>query len=164
MVRWFFGLGSKPTFERWTYWEKFDYWAVCLAAVLIGTSGLILWYPNVFCVILPGEALNVAKLLHAELALFIAGCVFLFHLFNTHLRPEKFPMDPSVLTGMVSEEHLRTARPEYFERLQRDNRLDHVRKRVPSQRHVRIVTLVAFLVFAVGLGLLALVLWANLGR
>src|SRR5262245_56850343 len=26
--RWFFGKGDKPQFERWTYWEKFDYLAV----------------------------------------------------------------------------------------------------------------------------------------
>jgi len=164
MVRWFFGLGPKPTFERWTYWEKLDYWAVCLAIGLIGTSGLVLWYPNVVCTILPGEALNVAKLLHAELALYIAGCVFLIHLFNTHLRPEKFPMDPSVITGLVSEEHLRSQRPEYLARLERSGELDHVRRRLPSRRHVRLVKLVAFLLFLTGLGLLALVLFAKLGR
>jgi len=164
MGRWFFGLGPKPTFERWTYWEKLDYWAVCLAIGLIGTSGLVLWYPNVVCTILPGDALNVAKLLHAELALYIAGCVFVIHLFNTHLRPEKFPMDPSVITGLVSEEHLRSQRPEYLERIERTGELDHVRRRLPSRRHVRVVKLAAFLLFLVGLGLLALVLFAKLGR
>ena len=39
MLRWFLALGRKPRFERWTYWEKFDYWAVCLAMLLIGGSG-----------------------------------------------------------------------------------------------------------------------------
>ncbi|NIQ97187.1 MAG: cytochrome C, partial [Desulfuromonadales bacterium] len=28
MVKWFFFKGPKPTFERWTYWEKFDFLAV----------------------------------------------------------------------------------------------------------------------------------------
>ena len=31
----------------------------------------------------------------------VAGCLFLMHFFNTHLRPEKFPMDLSVVTGVV---------------------------------------------------------------
>ena len=26
MLRWFVGLGPKPGFERWSYWEKFDFW------------------------------------------------------------------------------------------------------------------------------------------
>lgn len=164
MIRWFFGLGPKPTFERWTYWEKLDYWAVCLAIGVIGASGLTLWYPNVVCTVLPGQVLNVAKLVHGELALYIAGCIFVIHLFNTHLRPEKFPLDPSVITGLVSEEHLRSQRPEYLARLERAGELDQVRRRLPSRRQVRIVKLVAFVLFLVGLGLLALVLFAKLGR
>lgn len=28
MFRWFLGKGPRPVFDRWTYWEKFDYWAV----------------------------------------------------------------------------------------------------------------------------------------
>ena len=27
MFKWFFGKGPRPKFDRWTYWEKFDYWA-----------------------------------------------------------------------------------------------------------------------------------------
>jgi len=27
-LRWMVGLGPKPKFERYAYWEKFDYWAV----------------------------------------------------------------------------------------------------------------------------------------
>ncbi len=27
MLRWFIRGGEKPTFDRFTYWEKFDYWA-----------------------------------------------------------------------------------------------------------------------------------------
>ena len=27
MLRWFFGLGPRPGFDRWSYWEKIDFWA-----------------------------------------------------------------------------------------------------------------------------------------
>ena len=49
MLRWFVGLGPKPTFERWTYWEKFDFWGALADIVIIGSTGLILWFPNFFC-------------------------------------------------------------------------------------------------------------------
>src|SRR5208283_4053805 len=26
--KWFFGKGPRPQFDRWTYWERFDYFAV----------------------------------------------------------------------------------------------------------------------------------------
>ena len=35
-LKWFFGRGPKPTFDRWTYWEKFDYWAVFWGMFIIG--------------------------------------------------------------------------------------------------------------------------------
>lgn len=38
-IRWFLGLGPKPKFERYAYWEKFDYWAVFWGMVVIGFSG-----------------------------------------------------------------------------------------------------------------------------
>ena len=34
MVRWFLFLGPKPTFERWAYWEKFDFWGAIADAVI----------------------------------------------------------------------------------------------------------------------------------
>ncbi|OHB84718.1 MAG: hypothetical protein A2V98_21590 [Planctomycetes bacterium RBG_16_64_12] len=164
MVRWFFGMGPKPGFERWTYWEKFDYWAAYLAAAVIGTSGLMLWFPNLFCTVLPGFALNVAKVIHSELAIMAASFLFIFHFFHTHVRPEKFPMDLSALTGLVSEEHLRKARPEYVERLEREGKLLEIRRTVPSRKRLRLIMLGGFLVFLAGCGLLVAILFANLGK
>ena len=48
MVRWFLFKGPKPTFERWTYWEKFDFLAVFWGMFAIGGSGLMLWFPEFF--------------------------------------------------------------------------------------------------------------------
>jgi len=164
MLRWFVGLGRKPRFERWTYWEKFDYWAVCLAMLLIGGSGLLLWFPTLATRILPGNVLNVAHVLHSETAVMVAGCLFLMHFFNTHLRPEKFPMDLSVVTGVVTEEHLRRARPEYLERLRREGKLQQMQAMAPSQRRLRLVSAISLLVILTGLTLLVLSLLAFLGK
>ena len=136
MIRWFFGLGRKPKFERWAYWEKFDYWAVYGAMALIGISGLMLWFPNFFCLFLPGTILNLAKLLHAEVALMAAGFVFMIHVFNTHLRPEKFPLDMSWFTGVVSEEHLIKSRPDFLRRMQAEGKLNALRTTAPDRRQV----------------------------
>ena len=38
-LRWFVGLGPRPQFERYAYWEKFDYWAVFWGMIVIGFSG-----------------------------------------------------------------------------------------------------------------------------
>ena len=117
MVRWFVGLGPKPGFERWAYWEKFDFWGASADIVIIGTTGLILWFPTFFCSFLPGVTLNVAKVIHSTQALLATGFIFAIHFFNIHLRAEKFPADMSLLIGLVSEEEFLAERPDYYQSL-----------------------------------------------
>ncbi|HJV26109.1 MAG TPA: cytochrome C, partial [Aromatoleum sp.] len=62
MFKWFFGKGPRPQFERWTYFEKFDYWAVFWGVNIIGWSGLMLAFPHVTASFLPGWVFNVATL------------------------------------------------------------------------------------------------------
>jgi len=187
MIRWFLGLGPKPTFERWSYWEKFDFWGACTDVVIIGFTGLILWFPNLFCTFLPGKTLNIAKVIHSTQALLATGFVFAIHFFNTHFRPDKFPMDLSVLTGLVSEDELREERPEYLarirekrlgqieaaglkeanleyiERTRQEGKLNEVRATVPSRKGLWLIMLGGFVALAVGLSLLVGMILAGIG-
>ncbi|MDH3522335.1 MAG: hypothetical protein OES32_02010 [Acidobacteriota bacterium] len=122
-VRWFLGRGPYPRFDRYAYWEKFDYWAVFWGMAIIGCSGLVMWFPGVFLRILPGWALNVALVVHSEEALLAMVFIFTVHFFNSHLRPGKFPMDPVIFTGEVTVDELRHERAAQYERLERTGRL-----------------------------------------
>jgi len=115
-VRWFLGRGPRPDFERYTYWEKFDYWAVFWGMAIIGSSGLMLWFPLFFSRIVPGWLFNVAMLIHGEEALLAVGFIFTIHFFNGHLRPEKFPMDLVIFTGRTTVEEMRRDRPGEYAR------------------------------------------------
>ena len=132
MIKWFLGIGPRPTFERWAYWEKFDFFGAGSDIILIGTTGLILWFPDFFCLFLPGEAVNVAKVVHSTLALLATGFVFAIHFFGTHLRADKFPMDMSILTGVVTEEDMHHERPDLLARLQREGREEELRAEAPD--------------------------------
>jgi cytochrome b subunit of formate dehydrogenase len=162
MLLWFIGFGWKPGFERWTYWEKLYYWAFFLVAALVGVSGMVFWFPNLVCLIVPGSVLNLARVVHSEFALYAASVLFLIHYYHAHLRPEKFPMDLSVVTGLVSEDHLRQYRPDYIARLEREGKLDQMRQLAPPRRNVWLNIAGGFAVFAVGLCLLAVTLLASL--
>jgi cytochrome b subunit of formate dehydrogenase len=122
-LRWFLRLGPRPSFDHFTYWEKFDYWAVFWGMAIIGGSGLMLWFPGLFSRLLPGSLFNIALLIHREEALLAVGFIFTIHFFNSHLRPEKFPMDTVIFTGRVTREELREERPAEFERLVKEGRL-----------------------------------------
>jgi cytochrome b subunit of formate dehydrogenase len=123
-VRWFVGLGERPRFDRYTYWEKFDYWAVFWGMFIIGGSGLLLWFPQFFATFFPGWIYNIALLVHGEEALLATGFIFTIHFFNSHFRPEKFPMDMVMFTGQVTEEELREERPAEYDRLKAAGQLE----------------------------------------
>lgn len=162
MLLWFIGFGRKPGFERWAYWEKLDIWAFFLASSLIVLSGLMLWYPNLFCLVLPGSYLNVAAMIHSEFVIYTASFLFLIHIFHAHFRPEKFPVDLSVLTGLVSEAHLRKYRPEYVARLEKEGKLAEMRQAAPSKRRLWLNLVGGVLIFILGLCVLAVTLLASL--
>lgn len=131
-LKWFLGFGPRPAFDRFTYWEKFDYWAVFWGMLIIGSSGYVLWFHGTFSRLLPGWIFNVALLIHGEEALLAAGFIFAIHFFNTHLRPEKFPMDLVIFTGRVGDRELREERSTQAKRLEDQGALDSLKTHPPE--------------------------------
>ncbi len=161
-VRWFLGRGPRPRYGRYTYWEKFDYFAVFWGMLIIGTTGLMLWFPEIFTLVLPGWTVNVATILHSDEALLAVGFIFTVHFFNTHFRPDKFPMDPVIFTGQVSLAELRRDKPREYEELMREGRLEeHLVDPYPWQVE-RIFRMVAYAALGVGLTLTVLIVYSML--
>jgi cytochrome b subunit of formate dehydrogenase len=131
-VKWFVGKGERPRFDRYTYWEKFDYWAVFWGMFIIGGSGLLLWFPFFFSQFLPGWIFNIATLVHGEEALLAVGFIFTIHFFNGHIRPEKFPMDPVIFTGRIPEHEMLDERGSEYDRLVAQGRLEATETSPPS--------------------------------
>lgn len=119
MVRWFLFKGPKPVFERWTYWEKFDFFGVFWGMLIIGGSGLMLWFPQFFGTFLPGWMFNVATILHSDEALLATGFIFTVHFFNTHGRPEKFPMDFVIFNGQLAKNEFIEERGDQWKRYEK---------------------------------------------
>ena len=159
-MKWFLRLGPRPRFDRFTYWEKFDYWAVFWGMAIIGFSGLFLWFPEFFARFLPGWIFNIAMLVHGEEALLAVGFIFTIHFFNSHLRPEKFPIDRVIFTGRITEEELRDERPEEYARLIETGKLDEWRTDAPPSWLVRASTVIAAVVVSIGLLLVSLIILA----
>ncbi len=157
-VRYFVGLGPRPRFGRWAYWEKFDYWAVFWGVSIIGGSGLLLWFPTFFARALPGWVFNVAIIVHSDEALLAVGFIFTVHFFNSHLRPEKFPMDPVIFTGRVSEEEFRHEHPAEYERLEREGRLARIAADPPPRWMRNFSRVVGFSAVAIGVVLIWLII------
>ena len=116
-LKWFLGKGPRPDYGRWTYWEKFDYFAVFWGVAIIGVTGLMLWFSEFFTLFLPGWIINVATIIHSDEALLATAFIFTVHFFNTHFRPDKFPMDTVIFTGRVPVEEMKQDRPREYQEL-----------------------------------------------
>lgn len=162
--KWFFGKGPKPQFDRWTYWEKFDYFAVFWGVFIIGMSGLIMWFPQLFSRFLPGWSINIALIVHSDEALLAAGFIFTIHFFNTHFRLEKFPMDTVIFSGRLSKTEMLHERRRWYDRLVAEGRLDEHRARDEWERWKSIARSFGYIFFGLGLILLVLILYAMASR
>jgi cytochrome b subunit of formate dehydrogenase len=162
MFRWFVGRGPKPRFDRWTYWEKFDYWADAVGTLIIGGSGLMLAFPIVTSWLLPGWMFNVAMIVHGYEALLAIGFIFTMHFFNAHLRLEKFPGDPVIFSGEISEHEMREERPLEYERLQQQGRLEDLVVTPKPRTFTTGARAVGAVLLVTGVTLIVLIIWAGL--
>ncbi len=160
-MRWFLGRGPRPEYGKWTYWEKFDYLAVFWGVAIIGSTGLCLWFPELFTRVLPGWSINVATIIHSDEALLATGFIFTIHFFNSHFRPDKFPMDDVIFTGTVPLDELRHDRPRWYAQLKASGDLERLSTtQAHSPRFARAARIFGFCALACGLALIGLILYA----
>jgi cytochrome b subunit of formate dehydrogenase len=159
-IKWFLGRGPRPQYGRWTYWEKFDYFAVFWGVAIIGSTGICLWFPELCTRILPGWSINVATIIHSDEALLATGFIFTIHFFNSHFRPEKFPMDTVIFTGRMTVDELKHDRPKLYQELVESNELDQHLANPPSETFVAAVKWFGYTALTVGFILVGLIVYA----
>lgn len=131
-VLYFLGRRPPPRFDRWTYWEKFDYWAVYWGMPLLALTGVMTAYPLESSRIFPGWFLNIAALLHRAEAVLAASYIFIVHFFIGHLRPFSFPMNEAMFSGTVPLEEVEEEKPLWLARLKQDGRLAQMQSNAPK--------------------------------
>jgi len=162
MFLWFFNKGPMPQFDRWTYWEKFDFLAVFWGMTAIGLSGFMLWFPGLFSYIVPGWVINIATIVHSEEAFLAAVFIFTVHFFNNHIVPNKFPLEPNIFTGRYTLEAMRTERPLEYERMLAEGKLESLKREGPGLGVQLFASVFGLGSLVLGLILLALIFWAVL--
>ena len=161
-IKWFLGKGPRPRYGRWTYWEKFDYFAVFWGIAVIGFSGLMLWFPEFFTRFVPGWFLNVATIIHSDEALLAVGFIFTVHFFNTHLRPEKFPMDIVVFTGRMPLEEFRRDKPAEYDALVKAGTLNSYLVEAYPEIVIRAIRVFAWTALTLGFSIVIWIIFAML--
>jgi cytochrome b subunit of formate dehydrogenase len=163
MFRWFFGMGPRPVFDRWTYWQKFDFWAPFSVVIIVIICGVMLWSPTVTAAFLPGWVFNVATIFHGEGALLAVLFLFTVHFFNNHFRPDKFPLEVVMFTGAMPLEQFKQEHRVEYNRLLAAGELEKYLVDAPSRPMSVGATILGFTLLGIGLLLLAFVLSGMFG-
>jgi len=115
-ILYFFGKRNElPQFGRFSYFEKFDYWAAFWGCVIMISTGLIMLYPRKITAFLSAgwgsTVFDVALEAHFHEAILATLALFIWHMFNVHFKPGKFPGSLVWLHGKITEEEHQKEHP-----------------------------------------------------
>ena len=111
---------EKPKFDRFSYVEKAEYWALIWGTAVMVTTGLMLWFDNVSLGLFTKRGLDAATLIHYYEAILASLAIVVWHLYFVIFNPDVYPMNLSWLFGTMTGEEMLDEHPLEFERLQKD--------------------------------------------
>jgi cytochrome b subunit of formate dehydrogenase len=117
-VKYYMGLSKgKPEYKEFDYTEKAEYWAVVWGTVVMGLTGLILWFPTLITSFAPSWVIRASELIHFYEAILATLAIVVFHLFFVIGHPEQYPMNLSWLTGKMSLQAAMRKHPLWVKRI-----------------------------------------------
>ncbi|HEY3250140.1 MAG TPA: cytochrome b/b6 domain-containing protein [Ignavibacteria bacterium] len=131
-IKYYLGFRKeKVKYGRFSYVEKFDYWAVYWGLIMMIGTGMIMWmFQGKFDPIIFGE-INlsfgpdmitnyvhaISREMHSDEALLATLVIIGWHFYNVHLNPHKFPMSKVWLTGKVTKKEILDEHPLEYEKI-----------------------------------------------
>jgi cytochrome b subunit of formate dehydrogenase len=116
---------ERPAGAKFTWKEKFDYWAPFWGIVIMVSTGLIMWQKEIVTRFLPGVVINFALIAHSDEALLAALFLFIWHFYNVHFSTSVFPMGTVFITGYLPEHLMVEEHYEYYREVMTEAGLEH---------------------------------------
>ncbi len=108
-----------PKFGRFSFIEKFDYWAVYWGMVIMIGSGIIMWFKEWF----PKYLYDIGREAHSDEGLLATLAIVVWHFYNVHFNPDVFPMSWVWWHGQLTEDEMKHHHPlEYAEIVEAESR------------------------------------------
>jgi len=102
-----------PLFDRFNYKEKLEYWTGWIGNIIITVTGFFLWFPQYF----PKLVFDLSILLHTMEAILASCAIMVWHFYEVHLKPGKYPMSTIWLDGLIPEHELEEEHPLEYQRI-----------------------------------------------
>jgi formate dehydrogenase gamma subunit len=111
-LRYYAGVRKeKPQFGRFSYIEKSEYWALVWGTIVMGITGVIMWFENTSMGMLSKLGWDIARTIHFYEAILATLAIIVWHFYFVIFNPDVYPMSLAWLTGKVSEEEMHDEHP-----------------------------------------------------
>ncbi len=94
---------QKPPIGRFGYAEKMEYWAVVWGTVIMGATGLAIWFKIDVTQYLPRWLVTVATTIHYYEAVLACLAIVVWHFYHVIFDPDIYPLNTACLDGRISE-------------------------------------------------------------
>ncbi len=102
----FYNLGlakKRPKFGRFTFYEKLEYWALVWGTIVMGVTGVALWFESQTLNLLPKWFIDLFFVIHFYEAILAFLAILIWHLYWVIFDPVMYPLNKSMFTGTLAE-------------------------------------------------------------
>jgi cytochrome b subunit of formate dehydrogenase len=110
---------NKPAFGRFSYIEKAEYWAMMWGTILMGVTGVILWFENTSIGFFTKLGFDISRTVHFYEAILATLAIIVWHFYFVIFNPDIYPMNLAWLTGRMSEKEMLEEHPLHLAELKR---------------------------------------------
>jgi formate dehydrogenase gamma subunit len=115
---------SRPKFSRFGYAEKAEYWAVVWGTIIMGITGLMIWFEVETIRLAPRWILDVVTAIHFYEAVLATLAIIVWHFYHVIFDPDVYPINPAFVDGRMSEELYKEEHALAYEELKEAERKD----------------------------------------
>jgi len=108
---------AKPRIGRFGYAEKAEYWAVVWGTMIMGVTGLMVWFKVEAFSFLPRWFIDVALAIHFYEAILATAAIVVWHFYQVIFDPDVYPLNWALVDGKVSEEHFKEEHSLAYEKM-----------------------------------------------
>jgi formate dehydrogenase gamma subunit len=102
---------ERARFKRFGYPEKLEYWAVVWGTIIMGVTGLAIWFKMDVTQWLPRWIIEVATTIHYYEAILACLAILVWHFYHVMFDPDIYPVNLACWDGKVSEHWLEDEHP-----------------------------------------------------
>jgi cytochrome b subunit of formate dehydrogenase len=111
-----------PEFDRFCYKHKIEYGALIAGTTIVSMTGLILWTQYKWSKFI----VDIATLVHGMEAILACLAIMIWHMYEIHFRPHKFPLDNTWITGVIDEAEMKEEYALHYKKIMKDPELQKI--------------------------------------